>query len=116
ARDERHGGAAVEQVHRRAHLLGLGGDVLGNALFDAEHGYDGILMRFVSGDDTKHGRDCRSCGHGCERGCWTAVCPEPRPANPVTMRGKGRGQMIKMIRTLAMLGALVSLAGCQSSL
>jgi Protein of unknown function (DUF2846). len=38
------------------------------------------------------------------------------PANPVTMRGKGRGQMIKMIRTLAMLGVLASLTGCQSSL
>ena len=43
ARDERHGGAAVEKIHRRAHLFGPGGDVVGNALFDAEHGWGAFL-------------------------------------------------------------------------
>ncbi len=38
ARDERHGGAAVEQVDGRLHLCGGGGDIVGDALFDAEHG------------------------------------------------------------------------------
>lgn len=38
ARDERHGGTAVEQIHGRPHLFGPGDDIVGDALFDAEHG------------------------------------------------------------------------------
>ncbi len=37
ARDERHGGAAIEQIHGSPYLFGPGGDIVGDALFDAEH-------------------------------------------------------------------------------